>query len=63
MCDTRANSGVNMFTREYYKYVANPNTSPTPSYIHISPEAHKQWTKVIIGKMLETEPIGSEEQK
>lgn len=63
VCDTRANSGVNMFTREYYKYVANPNTSPTPSYIHISPEAHKQWTKVIIGKMLETEPIGSEEQK
>lgn len=57
VCDTRANSGVNMFTREYYKYVANPNTSPTPSYIHISPEAHKQWTKVIIGKMLEIEPM------
>ena len=61
VCDIRAKSGVNMFTREYYKYVVNPNTSPTPSYIHISPEAHKQWTKVIIGKMLEVEPIDIEE--
>lgn len=59
VCDIRANSGVNIFAREYYKY--DRNHTGTYDYVHVSPEAHKQWTKVIIGKMLETEPIGSEE--
>lgn len=57
VCDIRANSGVNIFAKEYYKGYRNGNFD----YVHVSPEAHEQWTKVIIGKMLETEPIGSEE--
>lgn len=56
VCDTRANSGVNLYTREYYKGYRNGKYD----YTHVSPEAHKQWTKVIIGKMLEVEPLESE---
>lgn len=55
VCDIRANSGVNIFAREYYKY--DRNHTGTYDYVHVSPEAHEHWTKVIIGKMLEVEPI------
>lgn len=57
VCDIRANSGVNIFAKEYYKGYRNGNFD----YVHVSPEAHEQWTKVIIGKMLEAEPIEMEE--
>lgn len=59
VCDIRANSGVNIFAREYYKY--DRNHTGTYDYVHVSPEAHEHWTKVIIGKMLEVEPIEMEE--
>lgn len=58
VCDIRANSGVNIFAREYYKY--DRNHTGTYDYVHVSPEAHEHWTKVIIGKMLEVEPIEME---
>ncbi len=58
VCDTRANSGVNLYAREYYKGYRNGNYD----YTHVSPEAHKQWAKVIIGKMLEVEPIAESEE-
>lgn len=56
VCDIRANSGVNIFTREYHKGYRNGSFD----YVHVSPEAHEHWTKVIIGKMLEAEPIKTE---
>lgn len=59
VCDIRANSGVNIFAREYYKY--DRNHTGNYDYVHVSPEAHEHWTKVIIGKMLEVEPIDIEE--
>lgn len=58
VCDIRADSGVNLYAKEYYKGYRNGNYD----YTHVSPEAHKQWTKVIIGKMLEVEPLESEEE-
>lgn len=59
VCDIRANSGVNLYAREYYKGYRNGNYD----YTHVSPEAHKQWAKVIIGKMLEIEPIAEIEEE
>lgn len=56
VCDIRANSGVNIFTREYHKGYRNGSFD----YVHVSAEAHEHWTKVIIGKMLEVEPIKTE---
>lgn len=58
VCDTRANSGVNLYAKEYYKGYRNGKYD----YTHVSPEAHKQWAKVIIGKMLEVEPIAESEE-
>lgn len=49
VCDIRANSGINIMLAEYYKTGTD--------YAHLNTEAHKEWAKVMIGKMLEVEPI------
>lgn len=53
VCDIRANSDVNIYTAEYYKGYKNGSYD----YVHVSPEAHQHWAKVIIGKMLSVEPL------
>ena len=55
VCDTRANSDVNLFLADYYAGYRNNN--PEPDFVHLSEEAHHHWASVIIGKMLEVEPI------
>ena len=55
VCDTRANSDINLFLADYYAGYRNNN--PEPDYVHLSEEAHHHWASVIIGKMLEVEPI------
>ena len=55
VCDTRANSDINLFLADYYKAYRNDATEP--DYVHLSSEAHHHWAMVIAGKMLEVEPI------
>lgn len=55
VCDIRADSDVNLFLADYYAGYRNNN--PEPDYVHLSSEAHHHWASVIIGKMLEVEPI------
>ena len=55
VCDIRANSDVNLFLADYYAGYRNNN--PEPDFVHLSSEAHHHWASVIIGKMLEVEPI------
>ena len=55
VCDIRANSDVNLFLADYY--AGYRNDDPEPDFVHLSEEAHHHWASVIIGKMLEVEPI------